>query len=158
MKVYGMATLILAVFLGFGEFASSGEIGLGAMLGGPTGVSGNLFLTDDRSIDFGLGVGLGARSFHLHSTYLFHSPKDITLDNYSFGWYFGGGARLANRRSDNDDDKTLFGPRGSAGLNFPLTTNSGHQFDLFVEAALNLSLVSEVSSDFDAAVGGRYYF
>ncbi|NQY99093.1 MAG: hypothetical protein HRT45_00315 [Bdellovibrionales bacterium] len=138
------------------EIAEAKEFGLGVMLGGPTGVSGNYYLTDDTSLDFGLGVGLGSRNVHLHGTYLFHMPEDITFENYSFGWYFGAGARFATR--DTDEDKTLLGPRGSIGFNFPLKTESGREFDIFVEAALNVSIIGSFYSDLDGAVGGRYYF
>jgi hypothetical protein len=64
---------------------------------------------------------------------LLHFADEITVDNFSFGWYVGGGARFANRDVDGDDDKSLFGPRGSIGLNFPLSTSSGREFDVFAE-------------------------
>jgi hypothetical protein len=69
LKKYLMLALTTLALL----FTANGEtkdLGLGVMVGGPTGVSGNYFLATDRSVDFGFGVGLGSRNLHLHSTVL----------------------------------------------------------------------------------------
>ena len=152
--------ILMIAFCSGGYANASGDFGLGLMIGGPTGITANYKLQDDRSIDAAFGAGMGSRDLHVHSTYLVHFLNSINLDNYDFGWYIGGGARFATR-DDDDDDETLFGPRGSAGLNFPIKGSNGgnsYIFDAFVEFAMIINIVSDVDVDGEFGLGGRYYF
>ena len=140
-------------------YGSSGPFGLGIMLGGPTGISANYNMSRDNSIDGGLGFDLGDGDFHLHGTYLWHFRRSISIENYYFGWYLGAGARMISKDNDNngnnDDDDFLLGPRGSAGLNFPLKRG---MFDAFAEVALIMNIIEKTDLDADFAIGARYYF
>jgi hypothetical protein len=134
--------------------AVSRPFGLGIILGAPTGVAATYKLTQANALDFALGIDFGDNDFHFHSTYLWHFRDAINIKNYSFGWYLGAGARIMSRDDGVEGDELHLGPRGSAGLNFPLKNN---QFDVFVEIALIVNIIGG-GADGDGAIGGRYYF
>lgn len=83
-------TLVLSFFglVGADAFArikvnpSSGKtVGVGAILGSPTGLSMNFLRARNRSIDLAAAFDLtGDRDFFMHSTYLFRHPRSIDMD------------------------------------------------------------------------------
>ena len=71
-------SLILSLFSSSHAFADSqagatGDFGVGAMLGAPTGLSLKYWLTDTSAIDGGLAWHFGDDDrFQIHSDYLYH--------------------------------------------------------------------------------------
>ncbi len=156
MKDILYLTLIASLlFFAASSQASPRQLGLGFMIGGPTGISANYKMSKENSLDAGLGFHLGDGDFHFHSTYLWHFLNTIKLERYSFGWYLGGGGRILSKDRRNAENEILIGPRGSAGLNFPIKKQ---MFDAFVELALIMNLIEETDLDADFAIGARYYF
>ncbi len=128
--------------------------GAGVILGTVTGLSGNYRLTKSKSIDAALSFDLDDDEFTVYSTYLWHSPGSLDIDNVPFGWYLGLGAMLETVKKHKDTDFEA-GPRGSIGLHFPIRN---HRFDVFLEGALVMKVIPETEVEGHLGLGGRIYF
>lgn len=144
--------LVLILSLHSGLFAQDKDLGLGIIVGEPTGMSGKYQLGDNKAIDFALGFSVfGDKSrLSFHADYLYQLNEFIpSEDNIPF--YYGFGLRLRTHSREAGS----FGVRGVGGLivnlrNMPL--------ELFFEAAPVFQLLPDTRLKFDAAIGGRYYF
>ena len=159
MKLILMAFILVSVSQ---ARADSGSLGLGVILGSPTGISANYLLSDSNSV--AMALAFDDDDVHAHIDYLWRFPKSLNAESVNFGWYSGFGLKL--RDHDHDDhlnngnhhdhhDDGEFGPRAVAGIN--------HEFErapieVFAEASLILYVIDETDVDFDFGLGGRYYF
>lgn len=127
------------------------ELGIGLMLGNPTGLNGKFWLNDEHAIDGGLGVSLGKHNdFTMHSDYLFHSFSAFYLnDTVPLDLYYGVGARM-----EFADDIEL-GLRVPVGLAHVIKESNS---DVFAEVAPILDFAGRTGVELHIAVGGRYYY
>ena len=121
--------------------ASFAEIGVGAIIGEPTGLS------------FKLGnfpvIGLGWSTFN--------SSIDATVDMWFINdhfvemldWYLGVGAKLGIKSND-----FLIGIRVPIGAQWWLT----NEFELFAEIAPGLAILPATEFDISGGIGLRYHF
>lgn len=146
MKYFALLTL----FVASSAFAS-GPLGIGAMIGSPTGLSGKYKLGDGKALDGGFGLTLGNRSkANLHSDYLFHSPGALYFnDQYPLDLYYGMGGRM------KFDDDIILGVRLPVGLVYELEAEGA---DVFGEIAPVVDFIGKVGVDLHLAIGARYYF
>ncbi|HET6527581.1 MAG TPA: hypothetical protein VFG39_02405 [Balneolaceae bacterium] len=127
-----------------------GSLGVGLMLGEPTGVSVKIWNNEHSAFDIGAAWSLAGRTeaLHLHVDYLLHSWfNDIDEENLAF--YYGIGGRV------------IFADDPTAGIRIPVGLNYVFQaipFDIFIEAAPILDITPEVELAGNGAVGLRYYF
>ena len=130
------------------------DFGLGVILGGPTGISGNYVLSEKSSVDGALAYDLSHdHNFHIQSDYLRRNLKSIKLGQYMLGWYWGIGAKL---RSDEDkDDNFRIGPRIALGTNYEFESDP---VELFAETSLTMNLIPRTDADIGLGIGMRYYF
>lgn len=124
------------------------ELGLGAMLGEPTGVSVKFWTGNTTAVDVGAAWSLSGRNeaLHLHSDLLFHYWFPET-ENLAF--YYGIGGRI------------IFADEAKAGVRVPVGLTyvfDNVPFDLFVEAVPILDLTPDTDFAGNGAVGIRYYF
>lgn len=133
-------------------FSQDKGLGLGVILGEPTGFSGKYWLDDDHAVDFGLAYSFvhPDNTLSLHADYLFHR-FNIVRAEARFPVYFGFGGRI---HFGNKDGNTL-GARGVVGI---LWMHHSLPIDLFVELAPVFNLFPETSLQLDLAIGGRYFF
>ncbi len=146
---------IFCVFLEPSFAKSNDDFGVGVILGAPTGISVDKKLSRSHSVDGALSYG---SYFYVHGTYLNHFLRSIRVEDYSFGWFYGIGARLfvLEKNKREEEKKELYlGPRGSIGLNFPIKQNP---FEFFIEGSCVLNVIPETGVDLGIAVGGRFYF
>jgi len=138
------------------------RLGIGVILGEPTGLSAKKWISDDRAIDAGVAWSFSENaSLQFHSDYLIHKYGVLTNDGFKVNTpvYFGIGGRLKLKESDhgsgrNDDDSLV-------GIRFPLGINYIYEkspFDLFAEIVPILDILPDSDFDFNFAVGARYYF
>lgn len=150
MKRILMSAALLSTSLG------AQEIGLGVILGSPTGFSANYRTSDSHSIDAALAYSLiGDTNLHVHSNYLWRYPRAIKTGQVDFGWFWGLGAKFRTHEGRGDESDYRIGPRVVAGVN--------HEFrkvpiEVFLEAALVMHVIPETDADIDVGLGGRYYF
>lgn len=126
----------------------SENIGIGLMLGEPTGVSVKYWYNSRSAFNIGAAWSLSGRSeaLHLHTDLLLHS---WFADTESLAFYYGAGGRI------------IFASNATAGIRFPFGLNYVFQnipFDLFVEAVPILDLTPNIEFAGNGAVGIRYYF
>ena len=151
-----------------GPYASSGNVGIGLILGSPTGISGKLYLGPGAAIDAALGLGIG-EDVHLHVDYLFEFDDLAKQPGFRLGWFAGIGGRLADTDEDDythvhgngvrhrhDRDELDLGPRVPVGLEF--RANELPRLEIFAEVALGLDLVEDPGLTIDAGIGGRFFF
>ena len=149
-----LRTSILLAFLVAFSFApvSAGDVGLGAMIGEPTGFSGKLWLGANTAADAGVAWSLDGRDVvHIHADYLVHRFDLAEVDRGSVALYGGIGGRLEVR--DVGDDKV--GVRVPLGLAYLF---GGASFDTFFEVAPIVNVVPDTDVDVNAALGVRYFF
>lgn len=139
------------------------NVGVGVMVGEPTGLSLKLWTSSTTAFDAGLAWSLeGHEAIHIHADYLWHN-FDIFSDDIDPGqlaFYYGIGGRLVfideePDAIDEDDDDAVLGARVPLGLNYLFEDSP---FDLFLEIAPIINLIPATDVDIDAAVGLRFYF
>lgn len=146
--------LLFTVFVICSSFVCGQKsgLGLGLMLGEPSGLAGKYWFNENNALDFGIGTGfLGDNSgASFHADYLYHI-NDLIKWKYKSTFYYGFGLRMRFPAGSS----TTIGVRGVAGImmivkNLPI--------DVFFELAPSFRLLPTTGLDFDIAIGGRYYF
>lgn len=129
---------------------NGGNLGLGVMLGEPSGISAKIWNNDRSAFAFGAAWSFGNNdALHLHGDYLLHTWLN-GVEEGDLAFYYGVGGRLV-----------LSDPDARAGIRVPFGLNyiiPDSQVDLFVEAVPILNLVPDTDFDGNGAVGIRYYF
>lgn len=144
--------LVLAVVLlgGGTARAEGGPFGLGLVVGEPTGITGELKLTEHTALDGAVGISLfDDRDFYFHLEFLYFLPELIHGSSVSLSAYLGiGGYMVAHR-------ETNVGARVPFGLSLEFTAVP---LEIFLEVAFKLRFIPEVDPDVGGALGFRYYF
>ena len=153
------AAFLLGAVLPGTSYAQSGEsaakpskhIGIGIIVGEPTGVDLKWFLSHEHAIEGALAWSLsGDNNLHLQAEYLFHNYGLITVKQGKLPLFFGVGGRLIIR--ENQDNK--LGIRIPVGLAYEFN----EPFDVFFEIVPILDLTPDTDFDLEAAIGGRFWF
>jgi hypothetical protein len=147
MKKLLFSALLLFSTLSF----ASGDLGIGAMIGNPTGVSAKYWLGDGKAVDGGAALSLGKKTnFSLHSDYLFQSDGALIFqDTHPLDVYYGIGGRM-----EFSDDIEL-GVRLPVGVAHRFENNEA---DIFGEIAPIVDFIGRTGLELHLAVGARYYF
>lgn len=127
---------------------NGGNLGIGVMLGEPTGVSVKSWNNSRSAFDIGAAWSLGTEeALHMHADYLLHSYfKEVDSERLAF--YYGIGGRV------------IFADEPSVGVRVPIGLNYIFQnipFDFFVEAAPIFDFTPDAEFAGNGAVGIRYY-
>lgn len=148
MKNILLATMVL---LSTSLYAAQGDLGLGLMLGNPTGVNGKYWLSDEHAVDGGVALSLGNHTnLSLHSDYLFHNDSAFFLnDVHALDFYYGIGGRM------EFDDELEVGVRIPFGLAHKLNDQKA---DIFAEIAPIVDFLGRTGLEMHFGVGARYYF
>ncbi|HEX5131175.1 MAG TPA: hypothetical protein VFX92_01680 [Candidatus Krumholzibacteria bacterium] len=155
-----MRTLLLtitcvAALAAFGSPATAQEknVGLGFILGEPTGIDAKIWLANEHALEFGAAWSLsGNNEFHLQGDYLFHKFDvfDLTTGD-QLPLFFGVGGRMI--LVDNVDD--VFGVRFPVGLAYIFAE---YPFDIFAEIVPILDVAPDTDFDLEGAIGARFWF
>ncbi len=135
--------------------ADSKGLGLGLMLGEPTGISGKLWLDPVHAVDFALGsfgyyVGSPYNGVNVHADYLWHY----------YGIFGGRGSEAYRRLPLYVGAGGVFSSPGLAGVRgvMGITYIFDAPFDVFLEVAPTLVIAPGVGMGTDEGLGGRFYF
>jgi hypothetical protein len=140
----------------------SRELGLGILLGEPSGLTGKYWLSVSQALDLHLSFDFSDEAFAVVFDYLFHF--DIArLGNrkVELPFYVGIGGKLLvdadNKpgRADEDNDDVRLGLRVPLGLSVLLTQAP---LEFFGEVGLGISVIPRTVPDLDGGLGVRYYF
>jgi hypothetical protein len=133
----------------------SGDLGLGIMLGSPTGVTGKYWLSTITALDGGLGFPFDSDvRLNFNADYLYHFPIHGNIPGF-LPFYIGAGARLRALDKERSNDKADFGIRIPLGLEF---IPSGVPLDFFAEIAPAIVVAPRGDVGLDGVVGIRYKF
>jgi hypothetical protein len=143
-------SLLLILLITSVGISQSRGLGLGLMIGEPTGINCKGWVTPSGAIQVGIGWpstshkgGTAIAAEYLWHSHVFHSRE-------SFPLYYGLGAIFSLNNGTN-----TFGARGAFGIAW---WPHGSSFDIFLE--LNPTLYFQPSStfEFDFGFGVRYFF
>lgn len=161
MTKLACAAAALSLLLAQGVRAQD-DFGIGVILAEPTGLSAKLWLNEAEAVDAAAAWSFSDySSFQFHADYLIHRFDLFRNIDTSVGrpaLYFGLGGRLKlgedNGRGD-DDDKNRLGIRVPVGMTYIFARAP---FDVFGEVVPVLDVAPDTEVDFNAAIGGRFYF
>jgi len=136
-------TVLFAITLS----AQNSGLGVGVILGEPTGLSTKIWTGQNTAFDAAAAWSFGDEgALHLHADMLFHN---FGLINETLPVYYGIGARVKLA-----DDPNI-GVRVPLGIAYQL---SGAPLDIFLELVPILDLAPDTSFGFNGALGVRYFF
>jgi len=152
---FGMVMIAVLLAISSTNVNAEQDLGVGLILGEPTGLSLKYWLDDDRAIDAAAAWSFsGSNSVQVHADYLFHRfdifDTGAAMDKLAL--YYGVGARVKDK--DRHDD-TVFGIRIPVGVTYLF---SEAPFDLFAEIVPIVDLAPDVDVGINAAIGLRFYF
>ena len=164
MKNIYFAGIAVCLFLAlYVSNAQERKLGLGLIVGEPTGISAKLWTSHTTAFDFGLGWSVGGdrigkydgsydggSRIHFHMDYLWHTFEAIR-SNDRFPLYYGIGGRINTGAGYNSS----IAVRGVIGLAWmPRET----PIDIFFELVPSLQLTPSAGIAIDAGLGIRYFF
>jgi hypothetical protein len=133
-----------------------GRIGLGIMIGEPTGITGKYWMNPTNALAGGVAWSFRRHSnrsrsstIYLHLDYQAHNFNLFEVEQGRMGFYYGIGGRL---RSGGDAN---VGVRIPLGLNYLFANNP---LEIYFEIVPVLDLMPETDLDGNGGIGIRYYF
>ena len=141
--------LILVSFISLSVYSQGSGLGLGIIIGEPTGLSAKMWTSEKTAIDAGIAWSfVGSGYMRVHADMLVHNFS-IDVDKGQLPIYFGLGAKLLLA-----SDLGL-GVRIPVGIAYLFESAP---FDIFVEVVPGLDLLPGTDFGIDGAMGVRYFF
>ncbi|MEA2005125.1 MAG: hypothetical protein U9O50_02510 [Acidobacteriota bacterium] len=148
-KIIGIL-VSLALFFPNPISAQGKGIGLGVILGEPTGLSFKAWTGDKTAIDGAAAWSFGnENSWHFHADYLFHTRNFLKAKKGNLLFYYGIGGRIKTEK------------KSRVGIRFPIGFSYLFEkapFDIFFELGPLLDLVPSTEFGITGGIGIRYYF
>lgn len=147
MKTFRL--LICALFIS-SQALAAGDLGVGLMIGHPTGVTAKKILANGQALDAGAAWSVGGNThFQIHSDWLFNKQDALYWnDQDPMDIYAGVGARM---KFANDIE---LGVRVPVGLAYYM---HDRRLELFSELAPIVDLLPETDLELHLLLGIRYY-
>lgn len=129
-------------------------IGVGIILGEPTGFSFKAWLGGNNAVDAGLAWSfVNKGSFHIHADYLYHFDL-IDLSSGRLPFYTGVGGRLKLKNTGKGVTDDRIGVRIPFGMTYMFSTAP---VDIFLEIAPIMDFSPKTELTFNGALGVRYF-
>lgn len=127
------------------------NVGIGFMVGEPTGLSLKSWVSETNAFDVGLAWSLGRYdAVNIHADYLWHSFDAFDdIDSGSLPLYYGIGGRIVLAEND-----AVIGARVPVGINYLF---EDAPIGMFLEVAPILNVAPSTDFDVDGALGVRFY-
>lgn len=153
--VFAILTVLLLAASAGTTAAQEKQVGLGFIVGEPTGIDFKIMLNRTNALEFALAWSLADENdLHIQGDYLWHRYDLIDLNSSDqMPLFFGIGARLVMIDVQGVDD--VFGVRFPVGLDYIF---ADYPFDVFVEIVPILDLTPETDFDLEGAIGARFWF
>lgn len=139
--------------------ADKGTLGVGIILGEPTGITAKLYLKDDQAIQAAVGSAFIGGGLQLHADYVFHPYILQTRPSFVLPVYVGPGVRVIDYTNGRDGSSFAIGARAVGGLLFDFKEVP---LDAFIEVAGVLEYEFKdgagAAPRLNAGAGVRYYF
>jgi len=163
MKIQIITLIFICLSVFTIDARQGGPLGLGFVLGDPTGISVKYWTGKENAVSGVLAFNLSHRHYdhdghyyyddssmdaYLHINYLWHSFQVFPVERGRLPIYWGVGGRLV---MGND---FALGARGCGGVEF--LPNA--PIDIYLELGLVLNVVPYTAMDGDIGIGLRYFF
>ncbi len=168
MLVCVMRCILVVLLLAGTAFAEDGDgtkravdkgtLGVGIILGEPTGITAKLYVKDDQAIQAAVGFAFIGGGLQVDADYVFHPLILQSRDSFVLPFYVGPGVRLVDYSEGRDTGYFAIGVRAVAGLLFDF---KNAPLDAFIEVAGVLELRGAghgFGPALNAGAGIRYYF
>ena len=136
-----------------------GTLGVGLILGEPTGICAKLYLKDDQALQLAIGGAFIGGGIQAHADYVFHPYILQTRPSFVLPFYVGPGVRLIRYDDGRDSHFMALGLRAVAGLVFDFKEVP---LDAFIEGAAVFEYGFKDAEGFGITFnfggGVRYYF
>ncbi len=150
MKKAAFALIIFGCLAGLSFAESNHNIGLGIILGEPTGISFKIWNRQTVAFDAGAAWSIvDEKHFQVHGDLLFHNFSLFRVETGRMALYYGVGARVWFA-SD-----TTVSLRVPVGLSYEFEKTP---VEIFLEIVPMLDLIPSTEVGMGGAVGFRYYF
>ena len=148
-KKFFLIITVLLVLAG-SSTAQPKDIGVGVIVGVPTGISAKYWMSPWSAVDAALAWEFNKTNWvQLHADYLIHNYDIVNVGKGKLPIYYGLGGRLVVSSANR------FGVRGVVGVDYLFANDP---LDIFLELAPILDFAPDVEFDFNAGIGIRYYF
>lgn len=155
----GFSVLLGILLLCGTAYGMQEGLGVGLIIGEPTGFVVKKWLSPDAAIDGAVAWSFdGEDSLHVHGDYLLHNYtllKDQQNQiRETIPVYYGLGVRVKFEDDKKGEDLQV-GIRVPLGINFLLQE---HPIDFFAEIVPVMDFAPDTDLDLNAAIGVRYFF
>ncbi|HVP58463.1 MAG TPA: hypothetical protein VMU02_10220 [bacterium] len=145
-----VVVVVVALAWGLAGRAAAGPLGVGIMVGEPTGLSAKLWTSNTTAMDLGAAWSFADEvAFHIHGDYLFHKPGPPEIEVGRILFYVGVGGRIKL-----EEDSNRVGVRMPLGVTY-LFPQSHLDFFLEIVPVLDLAPATELRGN--GGFGIRYY-
>jgi len=143
-----------------GRPAEKGTLGVGIILGEPTGITAKLYLKDDQAIQAAAGAAFVANGLQIDGDYVFHPWILQDQDTFVLPVYLGPGVRFIDYSGgSNGSSHFAAGLRAVGGMLFDF---KNVPLDAFIEIAgvleYDFKSGNGVALGLNLGAGVRYYF
>jgi len=150
MKKTILLVVLTGLLLPLSLTAQDSGIGLGVILGQPTGVSFKAWTARNQALDVAVAWAFDREeAVHVHADYLFHDFRLFRVEKGQFVLYYGIGGRI------KAESRTRFGIRIPIGLSYLF---EDIPLELFFELGPIMDLTPSTLFRMSTGVGIRYYF
>jgi len=150
MKKILIFVVLGGLLLPSGSIAQDSGLGLGIILGQPTGVSFKAWTARNQAVDVAVAWAFDREeAVHVHADYLFHNFRLFDVEKGEFVLYYGIGGRI------KAESRTRFGIRIPIGLSYLF---EDVPLELFFELGPIMDLAPSTLFRMSTGVGIRYYF
>lgn len=141
-----------------GRPAEKGTLGIGIILGEPTGISARLYLKDDVAIQAAIGASFVANGIQADADYVLHPVILQDRDTFVLPLYVGPGVRFIDYSGgSNGSSHFAAGLRVVGGMLFDF---KNVPLDAFIEVAgiFEYDFKTGAGAGLNLGAGVRYYF
>ncbi len=147
-KLICMITLSIATGM---TWSMESNIGMGFVLGNPSGLSVKISPSEMNSFNLVIGYDLYRRdeSVYLSGDYVWYNYNVISVSKGKMPIYYGPGIRTALSQNSS------LGVRGVLGVEYQF---ADAPFDAFLEVGPGINIVPNTHPDVSVGLGARYFF
>lgn len=129
--------------------AQRAKLGIGIILGKPTGITSKYWINSNSAFVGGLSWSIKDNALYMHLDYVKHDYTLIRVNRGKLAVYYGIGGKFMLAKETN------IGVRMPVGLNYIFQSLP---IDLFLEIVPSLILIPSTDFDLDGGIGMRYFF
>jgi len=153
MKRY---VVLLALLTAAVVAAEPSGLGLGIIVGEPTGLSVKAWLSGNTAVDAAAAWSVVGhyQAVHVHADFLLHNFELLEVTSGDLPLYYGVGGRIKLAGHEEDQDLRI-GVRVPVGISYLF---KDYPIDLFLEVVPLLDIIPSTILGWNSGIGIRYYF